>query len=91
MTSSKWRKVQDPVIGEASVPEVVLQFIAHTGITFGSYWLLGFEVAVLVGMLVGIALINLNILATAMSSNVHLAEIRDQLAQANSEHPEDAT
>ena len=77
--ANRWNKVQDPVIAETSVPEVILQFLAHAVATSLAFWLFGFEIAVLLALLLGFALINLNILAAAMSSNVHLAEIRDFL------------
>jgi hypothetical protein len=65
---NRWIRVQDPVIAQSSVPEVILQLLAHALATALAFWFFGFEISVLVAMLVGIALINLNILATAMSS-----------------------
>jgi len=79
-----WRQEQDPIVRKVSVPETFIQLATHTAATFTSFWLVGFEFSVLVGMLLGVALINLNILATSTSSNVHLAEIRDLLARSAS-------
>lgn len=77
--SPEWRMVQDPVISKATIPEVAIQSIVHGGITALFYWLFGFEAAVLLALVVGVALVSMNILSSGVSSNVHLAEIRDFL------------
>ena len=75
-----WRMVQNPVIGQATIPETLLQAIAHGIATGLAYWLFGFEVALLLAIVIGVALVNMNVISSAVSSNVHLAEIRDFLS-----------
>ena len=76
--------VQHPIIRQTAIPEAIGQLVI-VGVVVSAcmFFELGFEISILVLLVLGFALNTLNVIASATSSNVHLAEIRDQLIEIN--------
>ena len=75
-------QVQHPIIRKAALPETIYQLFILGGAVAVSKWLdLGFELSLLLLLVLGFSLNTLNVMASTMSQNVHLAEIRDLLLE----------
>lgn len=78
------RLIQHPVISRASTPETILQFLFLGGIVAILEWVgVSFEFTLLFLLVLGFTLNTMNVIAAAVSQNVHLAEIRDQILSQN--------
>ena len=73
---SDYEPVQDPIIRSTARSEMLWQAAILSIITSISFWLFGFQFALLALLIVGFALTTLNIMGAAMSTNVHIAEVR---------------
>ena len=74
--------VQHPIIWKVALPETIIQlFILGGAVAIFETLSLGFELSLLLLLVIGFSLVTLNVVATTMSQNVHLAEIRDVLLE----------
>jgi len=78
--SSDLTPVQHPVIKQSALPEAILQLVI-LGVVVGILRWVGvsFETTLLVLLVLGFTLNTMNLMASTVSQNVHLAEIRDLL------------
>lgn len=59
-----------------------MQLFALVGVVATAYFTVGFEIAVLAAIVIGFSLNTMNVIASATSQNIHLAEIRDLLLRS---------
>ena len=72
--------VQHPVIKKSALPEANLQLVILGDVVGILRWVgVSFETTLLVLLVLGFTLNTMNLMASAVSQNVHLAEIRDLL------------
>ena len=72
--------VQHPVIKQQALREMIIQLVILGGVVAILEWVgVRFETTLLVLLVLGFALNTMNVMAAAVSQNVHLAEIRDLL------------
>ena len=71
--------VQDPVIKSTALSEMFIQTFILGSVVAVSYWLFGFQVSLLVFLILAFAFHTMNMIAGATSTNVQIAEIRDWL------------
>lgn len=76
---SMYETTQDPIIRTTAISEMIWQFLLLSIVAATSFWILGFEIALLSVLVLGFALMTMNIMAAATSINVHIAEIRNNL------------
>lgn len=79
-SSSDLTPVQHPLIKQSAVPEAILQLVVLGGIVAILRWVgVSFETTLLVLLVLGFSLNTMNLTASTVSQNIHLAEIRDLL------------
>jgi len=76
---SQYEAIQNPIIRTTAKPEMICQLLILSLVAIVSYWIFGFELALLSVLVLGFALTTMNIVAAAVSINVHLAEVRNIL------------
>lgn len=76
---SRYQPAQDPMIKSQGLQEGISQLVVVGSAAGLSYWLWGFEVSLLVILVIGFSLTAMNITAAAVSTNVQIAEVRDLL------------
>ena len=74
------RPVQHPIIPRSAIPEAALQFLILGSTVAALEWLdVDFAYTLFALLVLGFSLNTMNVIAAAVSQNVHLAEIRDLL------------
>lgn len=75
-----WPTDQHPVVRRTALTEMIGQLLILGGAVALFEWLdIGFELSLLSLLVLGFSLNTMNVMASTMSQNVHLAEIRDLL------------
>lgn len=85
---SNYQPIQDPIIRSESRTETIAQGIILGVAVALSYWLLGFEIALLIAVVFGFTLNTMNIMAGAISTNVQIAEVRNLLKERRRNQPD---
>ena len=80
-TMTKPIPVLDPIVRQTAWREGVLQFLVLGSIALVAYWLFGITICTVVLLLAGFAINAAAVASGAMSTNVQLAELRDQIKE----------
>lgn len=79
-SGQRFTPVQDELVGSLAKRETVMQFCILIGAVGLFHWLeLGFELSLLLLLVIGFTLNTANQISCAVGHNIHLAEIRDLL------------